>query len=85
MPAELPERVHLQRASVHVQQDQRELHPRPEPGKLPESELLSLVSVKGLTRKHRILITLFKLRLYTPAMLLCADKVSQQRRQDEGK
>lgn len=48
---------------------------------LRESELLSLVSVKGLTRKHKILVSLFKLGLYTPAMVLCAGKVRQQRRQ----
>jgi hypothetical protein len=48
---------------------------------LKESDLLSLVTVKGLTSKHKILVTLFKLHLYGPAMLLCAGKVKQQRMQ----
>ena len=48
---------------------------------LNESDLLSLVTVKGLTSKHKILVTLFKLHLYGPAMLLCAGKVKQQRMQ----
>ena len=48
---------------------------------LQESQLLSLVTVKGLTSKHKIHVTLFKLHLYVPAMLLCAGKVKQQRLQ----
>ena len=50
---------------------------------LKESRLLSLVTVKGLTPTHRVLVSLFKLGLYTPAILLCAGKVRQQRRQGE--
>ena len=44
---------------------------------LRESKLLSLVSLKGLPRGPQLLILLFKLHLYTPAMLLCAVKVRQ--------
>ena len=42
---------------------------------LKESEMLSLVSAKGLPRGPKLLITLLKMHLYTPAMLLCAAKV----------
>ena len=42
---------------------------------LRESGLLSLVSVKGLPVAPQIVILLFKLRLYSLAMLLCAVKV----------
>ena len=44
---------------------------------LRESNLLSLVSVKGLPRRPQILILLLKLHLYTPAMLLCTAKLRQ--------
>ena len=51
---------------------------------LQESELLSLVSIKGLTLKHWILVFLFKMHLYLPAMLLCAGKVRHQRQGKDG-
>ena len=41
---------------------------------LAESGLLSLVSAKGLPLAPKIVILLFKLHLYTPAMLLFAAK-----------
>ena len=41
---------------------------------LRESGLLTLVSAKGLPLAPKIVILLFKLHLYTPAMLLCAAK-----------
>ena len=41
---------------------------------LKKSKLLELVSLKGLPRNPKTLILLFKLHLYTPAMLLCAVK-----------
>ncbi len=41
---------------------------------LKESEMLKYVTLKGLPLNPKILILLFKLRLYTPAMLLCAIK-----------
>lgn len=44
---------------------------------LKESGLLSLVSLKGLPRNPKLLMLLFKLRLYTLAMLLCAAKVKK--------
>ena len=46
---------------------------------LEESNLLSLVSAKGLPKMPKLLVMLLKLRLYTPAMLMCAVKVKQQR------
>ena len=42
---------------------------------LEESGMLPLVSAKGLPRGPQLLILLLKLRMYTPAMLLCAAKV----------
>ena len=44
---------------------------------LNESGLLSLVSLAGLPRNPKLLMLLFKLRLDTLAMLLCAIKVRQ--------
>lgn len=48
---------------------------------LRESDMLSLVSVKGLPRKAGAVILLLKMRLYYPAMLLCAARVRQQKKQ----
>ena len=45
---------------------------------LRESGLLSLVTVKGLPRAPKIVILLFKLRLYALAMLLCSAKVRKE-------
>ncbi len=50
---------------------------------LAESDLLSLVSVKGLPMNPGFLIRLLKLRLYTPAMLLCAAKIKQRQIQNK--
>ncbi|MBR5110739.1 MAG: glycosyltransferase [Clostridia bacterium] len=47
-------------------------------GVLQESDLLSLVSVKGLPLIPKILILLFKLRLYSFTMLLFAVKVRME-------
>ena len=47
---------------------------------LRESEMLSFVSVKGLPGKPGIEILLLKMRLYWPAILLCAARVRQQER-----
>ena len=47
---------------------------------LRESDMLSLVSVRGLPPKPGAVIRLLKCRLYTPAMLLCAARVLQQKR-----
>ena len=41
---------------------------------LKKSRLLGLISLKGLPQNPKLLILLFKLRLYIPAMLLCAVK-----------
>ncbi|MBO7711757.1 MAG: glycosyltransferase family 2 protein [Lachnospiraceae bacterium] len=46
---------------------------------LRESDMLSFVSVKGLPRKVGAVILLFKMRLYVPAMLLCAARVRQEK------
>ena len=46
---------------------------------LRESDMLSLVSVKGLPRKAGAVILLLKMRLYYPAMLLCAARVRQEK------
>ncbi len=51
---------------------------------LRESGMLSFVTPRGLPRKAKAVITLFKLHLYTPAMLLCAARVRQQEKQNEG-
>ena len=48
---------------------------------LRESDMLSFVSVKGLPRKAGAVILLLKMRLYYPAMLLCAARVRQQKKQ----
>jgi len=50
---------------------------------LRESDMLSLVSVKGLPAKAGAVVLLLKLRLYWPAMLLCAARVRQQKKQGE--
>ena len=42
---------------------------------LKESNMLSLVSIKGLPLKLQILVALLKLHLYTPAIVLCAAKL----------
>ena len=47
---------------------------------LRESDMLSLVSVKGLPRKPGAVVALLKMRLYYPAMLLCAARVLQQKK-----
>ena len=44
---------------------------------LKKSKLLELVSLNGLPRNPQILILLFKLQLYTPAMLLVAAKAQK--------
>jgi len=48
---------------------------------LKESEMLSFVSVRGLPRKAGAVILLLKARLVTPALLLCAARVRQQKKQ----
>jgi glycosyltransferase involved in cell wall biosynthesis len=48
---------------------------------LRESDMLSFVSVKDLPRKAGAVILLFKMRLYYPAMLLCAARVRQEEKQ----
>ena len=48
---------------------------------LRESDMLSFVSVKGLPRKVGAVILLFKMRLYLPAVFLCAVRVRQQEKQ----
>ena len=50
---------------------------------LRESGMLSFVSVKGLPKKAGIVILLLKLRLYLPAMLLCAARVKQQEKHEK--
>lgn len=45
---------------------------------LRESGLLSLISVKGFPRAPKIVILLFKLRLYSLGMLLCAAKARKK-------
>ncbi len=46
---------------------------------LEETNMLSLVQVKGLPPKLQILVILLKARLYYPAMLLCAVKSRAQK------
>ena len=48
---------------------------------LIESDMLSYVSVGGLPRKPGIVIRLLKMRLYLPAVLLCAARVRQQEKE----
>ena len=43
--------------------------------------MLSFVTVKGLPRKAGAVILLLKMRLYLPAILLCAARVRQQEKQ----
>ena len=45
---------------------------------LKESDMLSFVSVKGLPRKAGAVIQLLKMRMYLPAMVLCAARNRQQ-------
>ena len=45
---------------------------------LQESDMLSFVSAKNLPRKAGVVIQLLKMRLYGPAILLCAARVRQQ-------
>ena len=49
---------------------------------LDETGMLSFVSVKGLPRKAGAVIGLLKMRLYYPAMLLCAARVRQQEKEN---
>ena len=51
---------------------------------LRESEMLSFVSVKGLPKKPGLVILLLKMRLYLPAILLCAAQVRLQDRKQPG-
>ena len=44
---------------------------------LRESGMLQYVKLKGLPRNPKIMVLLFKLHLYTPAMLLCAVKAKK--------
>lgn len=44
---------------------------------LRESELLDLITLKGLPPKPWLLVLLLKMHLYTPAMWLCAAKVKK--------
>ena len=46
---------------------------------LRESDMLSFVTVKALPRKAGTFILLLKMRLYFPAVLLCAARVKQQK------
>lgn len=46
---------------------------------LKKSGILQYIDLKGLPRNPKILILLFKLRLYTPAMLLVAVKARKRR------
>ncbi len=48
---------------------------------LSESDMLSFVSVKGLPRKVKAVILLLKMRMYMPAVLLCAARARQQEKQ----
>ena len=50
---------------------------------LRESDMLSLVSVRGLPPKPGAVIRLLKMHLYYPAMLLCAARVIQQKKQGD--
>ena len=54
---------------------------------LRETGMLSYVSVKGLPKKAGAVILLLKMRLYLPAMVLCAARVRQEEKQapDNGK
>ena len=48
---------------------------------LRESEMLSLVSARGLPRKAQAVILLLKIHMVLPAVLLCAARVRQQEKQ----
>ena len=48
---------------------------------LRESDMLSFVTVKGLSPKVGSVMLLLKMHLYLPAMLLCAVRVRQQEKQ----
>ena len=50
---------------------------------LDETGMLSFVSVKGLPRKAGAVIGLLKMHLYYPAMLLCAARVRQQKKENK--
>ena len=50
---------------------------------LRESDMLSFVSVKNLPMKAAAVTALLKLRLYLPAMLLCAARVRQDKREKQ--
>ena len=50
---------------------------------LRESDMLSFVSARGLPKKPGAVIRLLKMRLYYPAMLLCAARVRQQEMQNK--
>ena len=49
---------------------------------LRESDMLAFVSVKALPLKAGAVILLLKMHLYLPAMLLCAARVRQQKKQE---
>jgi hypothetical protein len=48
-----------------------------------ETDMLSFVTVKDLPRKARAVMLLLKMHLYRPAMLICAAKVRQDKKQAE--
>jgi hypothetical protein len=48
---------------------------------LRKTDMLSFVTVKDLPRKAGTVILLLKMHLYRPAMLLCAAKVRQDKKQ----
>ena len=52
---------------------------------LRESEMLSLVSARGLPRKAQAVILLLKMHMVLPAVLLCAARVRQQEKQSNRK
>lgn len=52
---------------------------------LRESEMLSLVSARGLPRKAQAVILLLKIHMVLPAVLLCAARVRQQEKQSNRK
>ncbi len=52
---------------------------------LRESEMLSLVSARGLPRKAQAVILLLKIHMVLPAVLLCAARVRQQEKQSNWK
>ena len=52
---------------------------------LRESDMLSLISTKGLPRSPQLVISLLKKGLYTPAVLLCAAKLKQKELQNKSR